>query len=243
MPVGIVSNGTILDRDRMADLARIGLDTFFVSFHGVGSTHDQAVGQEGAYERALEALRLWEGVGGRTRPIANFIPTEASIAHLQEFAQQVERMPHVTWRLSHLNFLTGDEIEQQRGAWARRFDDRPVRLLAYRYEPPPGAFTPLTRFLRSADGRRLLTKPILNDRETEEWYQPDFQLDRRCVFVWRSTFLNADGTVYPCQTFLIGLGNVRDRPLEDIWNGEEYVRFRATVQQQLMPGCVRCCKL
>ncbi len=80
---------------------------------------------------------------------------------------------------------------------------------------------------------------------------------RRCRFVAERTLvIGWDGGVSPCHAlmhsypyYIYGrhkevpryvLGNVRERPLVQIWATDEYVTFRAKVREMRFPSCVDC---
>lgn len=243
MPVGIVTNGTVCGDAELRELAGLGLDALLVSFHGRREVHDRAVRMPGAFDRARQTLRVWGEASAGTHPMVNYVLTEQSVADLAGFADDVAHIRPLSVRLSHLNFLTGEEEEAQRRFWSDHFGDQPLQLLTHSYEPRDGAFAPLFEFLDSPQGKGVDTRPVLNRREIERWYSRDPGLGRRCLFVWRSTYLNAQGDVYPCQGFMASMGNVRRERLETIWNGDRYRLFRGTMKEGLMPGCARCCKL
>lgn len=55
-----------------------------------------------------------------------------------------------------------------------------------------------------------------------------------------------DGTVSPCETIYIPekLGNIWNKSLLDIWNGEDLKRFQQMQMDKLRknnPQCARCC--
>lgn len=243
LPVGLVTNGTLLTEPQAQRLGELGLDALLVSFHGRGETHDRAVGRPGSYEKSLAALRLWGTIQQQPGPMVNYVITPQSVADLPSFVEETADIRPLTLRLSHLNFLTAKEIAAQRAFWAARFPDVPIDILAYQYEPEAGVFAPLIEFLHSEKGRRVFTKPVLGDDEIRRWYSPDAQLGRRCVFIWRSTFINAQGDVYPCQFLYVRMGNLKETDLSAIWNSDLYRQFRATLRHGLMPGCARCCKI
>ena len=243
VPIGVVTNGTLNRDDDLRRLADLGLDAFLVSFHGREATHDRAVGMDGAFQRALRTLREWNAAGPRTRPMVNYVLTEDSVAELPGFADDVAAIRPLSLRLSHLNFLTGEETRRQREFWDEHFPGEPLQLLSHSYEPRDGAFAPLLEFLDSDRAGGVSTRPVLNSGEIERWYSHDPGVPRRCLFIWRSTYLNAQGDVYPCQGFMSPMGNVRGGSLDAVWNGDRYRRFRQTMKDGLMPGCARCCKL
>ncbi len=243
LPVGLVSNGTLMTADQARRLADLGLNALLISIHGGRETHDRTVGMTGAYDRSLAALRTWTEMKKRPGPMVNYVLSEKSVSDLAQFVDDVADLPRVVVRLSHLNFLTADEIAKQRDFWRGRFNDVPIDILTHQYEPQEGAFAPLIEFLHSDRARGVLTKPVLDDHEIRQWYSKTAALSRRCVFIWRSTFLNAQGDVYPCQFLYVRMGNLRQDRMEAIWNNELYRRFRSTLRQGLMPGCARCCKI
>ena len=59
LPVGLVSNGTLMTADQARRLADLGLNALLISIHGGRETHDRTVGMTGAYDRSLAALRTW----------------------------------------------------------------------------------------------------------------------------------------------------------------------------------------
>ena len=241
--VGLVTNGTLVTDAAVERLAGLGLDAFLVSFHGARETHDRAVGLPGAYDRSLAALRLWAAQKARSTAMVNYVLSPASVNDLPRFVADTADIQPLSVRLSHLNFLTAAELAAQERFWAARFPESPIRILSHQWEPEAGAFAPLIEFLHTPSGHRVLTKPVLNDAEIRRWYSENARLDRRCIFIWRSTFLNAQGDVYPCQFLYVRIGNVKTEPLAAIWNNELYRQFRATLKDGLMPGCARCCKI
>jgi len=54
-------------------------------------------------------------------------------------------------------------------------------------------------------------------------------MQRYCEFPWSSVSILYDGTVVPCPLEyegILNMGNVRDQPLEKIWNSDRYQAFR-----------------
>lgn len=66
-----------------------------------------------------------------------------------------------------------------------------------------------------------------------------------CIAPWMTTHVWPDGRVYPCCTFLTRhqgeMGNINDKPLEEIWNDESYKELRKQFLNNEQPkGCSRC---
>lgn len=62
---------------------------------------------------------------------------------------------------------------------------------------------------------------------------------KKCNAPWVSTVVEADGTVRPCF-FLPQLGNIHERPLEEILNDPASVAFRKTLDMDKNEVCIRC---
>jgi len=76
-----------------------------------------------------------------------------------------------------------------------------------------------------------------------EYYTASYGLNpypyKKCNAPWVSTVVEADGTVRPCF-FLPSLGNIRERPLEEILNSPEAIAFRKSLDMDKNESCVRC---
>jgi MoaA/NifB/PqqE/SkfB family radical SAM enzyme len=76
----------------------------------------------------------------------------------------------------------------------------------------------------------------------EEPEPPAVRPELRCLAPWKVFHLRADGSVRACCTLRRSMGDLHHQTVEQIWNGEEYVRLRrAFVEQSGIPGtCYRC---
>lgn len=61
----------------------------------------------------------------------------------------------------------------------------------------------------------------------------------RCNAPWVSAVVESDGTVRPCF-FHRSIGNIRERPLVEILNGDEAVAFRQELNTASNPVCRKC---
>lgn len=63
--------------------------------------------------------------------------------------------------------------------------------------------------------------------------------ENTCNAPWVSAVVEADGTVRPCF-FHRSLGNIRDRPLDQILNGPDAIAFRRALDVRRDPICRKC---
>jgi len=85
----------------------------------------------------------------------------------------------------------------------------------------------------------------------------ELKTERRCAFVSSdATYITSRGEVVPCYRFShqgsevvfgrfktlkqFSFGNIVDKPLLDIWNSEDYLRFRNRIYNNHYPSCPDC---
>lgn len=74
MRVNLISNGTLIDKKKAHELSVAGLDSSQISVEGIDShTHDHLVGRQGAFDKAMAALRFLkeEGIHTHTNTTLN----------------------------------------------------------------------------------------------------------------------------------------------------------------------------
>ena len=93
-------------------------------------------------------------------------------------------------------------------------------------------------------GVNLRFMPDLKGQEIERRFaDDDYAFTNKCLYPWSATRVNPYGIVYPCS-INIAMGSIRERTLEEIWNGEPYARFRRTLRKRrLFAMCAKCCAL
>ena len=65
-----------------------------------------------------------------------------------------------------------------------------------------------------------------------------------CESIYFIAEISPDGRVTPCRDYQdYSAGNVNTQSFYDVWNGEEFKKFRREMKKGLMPVCTRCCGL
>ena len=85
--------------------------------------------------------------------------------------------------------------------------------------------------------------PDLSLKEIKNWYSSNFKSNRKCMFIYRGTFIYPNGDVVPCESIKYTMGNINQQPFKEIWNSKKYMKFRKVLKKGLLPACTRCCKL
>jgi len=114
--VGLSSNGTLVDAaiaDRIRD---IGYDYVGISLDGIGETHDRFRRKQGAYQEALNGLRLLRDRGIKVG--VRFTMTEDNAAELPRLLDLVEAEGFPKFYLSHLVYAgRGNKNRGDDAAW------------------------------------------------------------------------------------------------------------------------------
>lgn len=243
LKTGLVSNGILLEPSMVDRLVGIGLDMVVLSVRGDRTLHDAEVNRPGAYDVLRNAaVRLAERMP-RSGIQLNYVLTGESSATVEAFLDDVLPLPGVVVRLGHLSFATPSEADAHKVVWKARMGDTAPALFTFLHDVSPEQFADLPRILTNRRHPRLTTRPVLSPSECSEWYAPGYASRRRCLFIWHSTNIQADGQVFPCQYYPYSMGNILEEPLQQIWNNKRYRSFRREIRRGLLPGCARCCKL
>ncbi|MEW5869333.1 MAG: tungsten cofactor oxidoreductase radical SAM maturase [Chloroflexota bacterium] len=231
--VTMITNGILLERKRAETLLSAGLDTLVVS---IDSMHIQAYQQAGLVnDRVLGNLHgLYDLIRdlGFTLPALGFeyVVTRSNLADLYKLPALAKQLGAtfiiVTNLLPHTRELEGEILYDR---------DAPLQL---------GGGWGVHRAGWVKWGTASLPRM--------KW-----SAARQCSFIKDpSLVIGWDGAVSPCYALMHSytyyiyrrrkevsryeLGNANQQPLLDIWNSEEYVTFRAKVQDFRFPSCVDC---
>lgn len=66
-----------------------------------------------------------------------------------------------------------------------------------------------------------------------------------CQYVHNRTYVSLEGSVYPCCVGLPSvpvMGNVTHGTLREIWNGDQYIKFRRSFYSSDPPNCCKGCR-
>jgi radical SAM protein with 4Fe4S-binding SPASM domain len=218
LPVTLSTNGTLVTPRVAGRLAGLGVRYVGISLDGIGPVHDAFRGRRGAFERSLAGIRALRSAGVRAGVRVTL--SEAAIAALPALFALVEREGVGRICFYHL-VPAGRGVGQAPGrapdvraaveaifGQAERWvdDDRDVEVLTVdNYSDGPALH--LRRSTRDPEGAATVSRAL----------------------TWNGGARNASGTglaavdwegwVRPDQ-FWPGprLGNVRDRPLSEIWS-------------------------
>ncbi len=248
---GVFTNATHLMPDTSDDLLRYQLDYLMFSLDGPKDIHDALRGQ-GVFEKVRHniAYILKKRKNQSPRVIMSSVVLPENYKKLKEIVDIADQWNVDGIAFDFLAFLTEKEADRHKKFFGETFSHSELRSLICVKDFSdkdtkglPGVIKDLRAYTKKKKVR-IFFKPDLGNKELEEWFNSDFRFYRSCIYPWNVLRISPYGDVYPCAQFYIKMGNIRNAPIEKIWNNEEFCNFRRILKKQRMfPGCNRCCKL
>lgn len=120
-PVGMTSNGTLIDAKAAGELMSAGLDTVSISIDGIGNVHDRFRCSHGSFDRAMNGIRYLERVGASVQPLT--VVHKKNFFQLEDMFRLFSAEGLYSWRLTNMDpigrarrnkdlLLTGDELKK-----------------------------------------------------------------------------------------------------------------------------------
>ncbi len=100
-PVGITTNGTLIDDDMATNLLKAGLDTVTISIDGLESSHDELRCVSGAFIRAMKGVHALKKVG--IEPQALTVVHKNNFHELEEIYQFLKKEDFYSWRVVNMD--------------------------------------------------------------------------------------------------------------------------------------------
>lgn len=253
-PTSLMTNGTLLDKGKIETLRRFdNIEWIGFSIDGSEQVHNEIRGRPYAFSRTVKAI-------GESLPYftvsVNAVILKENLDDLDSVLRLCKELgipfAHYIFEEAYTKFdvrLT-QKILQEKMGWGPNDYEICTNVregFEYSYEELANAIDSLKR-----EGRRLGVYPVFSpdvwSRKLPEYYNgsaPD-RLHLVCAkLVTDTPTFRVDhlGNVHHCGVIRRPFGNLLEQPVEEIWNSEEYRRYRKLLMdKRLLPICKRCCK-
>ncbi|MGA2977213.1 MAG: radical SAM protein [Spirochaetia bacterium] len=254
--VFFVTNGVKLEQ-YAEEIVRNGWDLLVVSFDGPEHIHDECRRTPGAYKTAIQGLRAVQQWRARLKKARPFIVTSTTLSRVNaeclDETYEIGRVIHPDLMAIFLSWFTSEQLGQAQQqllqdslgveaytwkAYAREFTEETARLFMEN----------LDRVEKRKWPFQHLVIPAVSGTDVRDYYlQPSNMLGfSKCITPFLEVNVMPNGDVVTCRDYIdVKVGNITEKKLLDIWNGDGFVRFRKLLMSRggLLPQCTRCCGL
>jgi Fe-coproporphyrin III synthase len=223
--VNLTSNGTLLDKEKIRNLAGIGVHRITLSLDGASaSTHDAVRGVPGSFRKTVKSIGRIAEKGKKVRLGVNTVACRANWRELDNVHNLLFSVsPRISWRV-----IPVDSMEKK------------VRL----------PFDAVVQLARQAKRWELLSGNPFGDNEQEYrmtakgLYAKGFYREHRCCMPWLHSFIDPEGNLFPCcmsRSVSEPLGNIKVQQLAMILSGGRSLKLKMhCAQGYSLPVCERC---
>jgi Fe-coproporphyrin III synthase len=251
LSLGIISNGSVITDKIARELVEAGLDTLHLSVDGPPDLHDAIRRVPGLFRRVEAAVGNLNRAKEELRRDAPRITIGATVSTLNQgrLAELVESVRdwNAAVSLGRLFFTTPAMAAATNALFQRgrtKAEDQAIAL-AHRQVDVPLLHQDLQEARAAA--RRSGTILSVGYRDADDirkrFLDNGYTDHNKCFYPWHSARVDPFGNVYPCS-MNNNMGNIRETPFLQIWNGAPYVAFRQALKKhRLFPSCTKCCAL
>lgn len=243
----MVTNGTLLERkaEEIMEAPPVSLQ---ISVDGAKDTHDKLRMVDGTFDKLQAGLAKLLELKRQRRSAApivviNSVISGSNYREMPRMAQVAQELGAGILNFQHFWFMTQSMIDQHNHQWG---DCCPMDADEIGFTETGGVDTDeLYEIMRETERTSPLPVafyPELDRTELDTYYNDPttFVRPRAPGCAWLQTAIFPNGDVSPCFNHVVG--NIREQPFMEIWNGE---RFRAHRQRLAEHGpysvCARCC--
>ncbi len=245
--VAMVTNATLLER-KAEELMESPPATLQISVDGPKETHDALRMVDGTFEKAYAGLQKLHELKKRKKSaspaiVINSVITGSNYRNLPRMVEVAQELGAEVLNFQHFWFMTPSMIDAHNHQWS---DCMPL--------DPEEIGTTTTHGIDAAELADIIeqverTSPIpavfypeLNRAELDIYYNhPETMVRPRTPgCAWLQTQIFPNGDVSPCFNTVVG--NIREKPFMEIWNGPEFREHRMRLAKHgSYPICARCC--
>lgn len=239
--VWIVTNGTIIKPNLLEQLTHSPA-TITVSIDGATADVVEHIRVGAKFDRILDFLQTVSEMKTRFghpefKLTVNCVVTRSNVEQLSDVVELGHRFGVHTVAFSNFEFSSRrddyvhESLANEPDIVLPHWEQARRRARTLGIHVPPVFFEPAGYH---EDGCRLYRRPPDENGPV-----------RRCPLPWWATYIDVDGSVYPCSMLLWKepMGNILQQPFHEIWNGSKYRRVRSTANTQAMPKPCRHCKI
>ena len=240
--VGLSSNGTLINKENIGQIAEVGYDYVGISLDGIGETHDRFRRMQGAFDASMRAIELCRDLDIKVG--IRFTMTADNAHHLPDMLRLLDEHDIDRFYFSHLNYAGRGNIHRGDDAVfeATRQSMDLLFETCWRYVQE-GKTKEFVTGNNDADGVYLLH--WIERRFPEKAAHMRAKLAQWGGNATGVNIANIDnmGNVHPdTMWWNYTLGNVRERPFSQIWpdTSDPFMAGLKAVPRSIKGRCGQC---
>jgi len=251
--LSVNTNGTLMER-HAEQIVRDKWGTIFVSLDAFRDVNDELRGQ-GSYDKVIAGFNAINREKEKQKakyPMLAVVSvvTNKNYMDLAKFEEAL-REYKIDLHVYNLGTYTNDNIVATQKRFMKEKLDTDIDCLeAYNTGYNEGIdgqkLHGILKDLQEKNyGHTILTVPTLNPEKTHTYYaELETPVRNHCVVPWCQLNVNYNGDVHYCADYTdYILGNIKDQPIKEIYNGDRANKFRKAINEcegGMFPGCLRC---
>jgi len=251
--VSVNTNGTLMER-YAEQIVRDKWSTILVSLDAFRDVNDDLRGK-GAYDKVIAGFKAINREKEKQKakyPMLGVVTVVSNknymdLANLAEASKEYKLDLHVV----NLGTYTNDNIVATQKRFMKEKLDTDIDCLeayntGYNLGIDAQKLHGILHDIQEKNyGHPILTVPTLNPEKTHTYYaELETPVRNHCVVPWCQLNVNYNGDVHFCADYPdYILGNIKDTPVKEIYNGERANKFRKALHESdggMFPGCLRC---
>jgi MoaA/NifB/PqqE/SkfB family radical SAM enzyme len=237
----VCTNGTLIKKDDIEKLEMA--NSLMISVHGTKETHDDVTGNKGSFDKIMDTLDTINEKDIKTPIIINTAILPSNLGELKNIIKIFTAKKVAAIRLQHTNFLTPNELSCHQRIFSGQDHNPNVYIENKSPIDPQNLIQKIKVIKNEKHDIPIFFVPDLEYEEIKDWYSPEFNIKRKCLFVFREVFIDQEGEVSSCRTLRYKFGDLKKNHLKDILGSQEAKNFRSKIKKGMPPGCNRCCRL
>ncbi len=252
--VNLYSNATLINDELIQSFIKNKLLELSFSLDGIGEKHDKSRNNPGSYDKIISNIQnLQNQSKGKTNIIYD-VKTTLLADNIEQIPLLFELCGKNNWDFLSITFLRTVYLKQcpdLRPELTPEFNSEKESVKLYfdmdTFKSAFKEIDKMSKFYKTKLRWAPKFKPFNNSKDVEKFFKdsengvPQTDMFHPCLFPFSNLYINPSGHVYPCLS--IDMGSVKEKPLMEIVNSPEFIKFRGQLKKaKMFSACQMCCE-